>query len=110
MNDVLQESGGYLIVSIDFSGYVRRSCGTIVHRETESLHHLSECLDSFTEAKGKLPIDEEHAILELNIHGGAQAVWMREDQEPELRARLDKWRSCYGGWKICRLQGVTNES
>lgn len=101
MNDVIPESGGFLIVSVDPFGYIYDEYnGWMIHRETRDLHQHSL---SFTEAKSKLPTHDELCLLELTPRGGGMAMWMREEQISELSRRRDRWKGCYGSWPIHTL-------
>lgn len=104
--DVIPPVGGFLLVRITSSGYIRHGRanydfqGQIVHRETRGLHELPACFPSLSAAKAHLNGDDEIAILELTSEGGGAALWMREDTVGELTARRDRFHSCYGQWPV----------
>lgn len=107
MNDVLPESGGFLIVRINGQGIIGSpSQGhSVVHRETRDLHLDPRCIPSLVEAKTWLQaLDGDGVvILELTPEGGGSHIWMREEQKELLVPRLDRYKGCYGGWPIRTL-------
>jgi hypothetical protein len=87
--------GGYIYVEDTISR-------SMVHRETRNLHYDTQAVPTLDEAKRGL-VDENNMILELTPSGGGAAVWVKSEDAPEVRRRLQTWSGCYGAWPVKEL-------
>jgi hypothetical protein len=109
----------YILVEIDSCGYIRaqdyyqyESYGcqtptTIVHRESVDIDKTGAMkvysdLDS-AKADWDGSGDSDKCILALDEQGAGKDIWMGEEQAQRLTERLKIWSSCYGGWKVRKL-------
>ena len=105
----------YILVNIPEDGMIRteteyrylvNSMTKVVHRESvgldqaEGIRVFSKLETIKSEWSGP---ESDEAILSLDGSGAAENIWMAESQLERLGERLKRWSSCYGGWKIRRL-------
>lgn len=109
--DVLPDSNGFLVVSINSGGYIY-SCGIskrMVHRESRNMQEWGSCWPTLGEAK-LLVTGDDQFVLELDNKGAGRICWLYEDTIERLSPRFDFWKGCYGKWPIRPMNRKETES
>lgn len=107
----------FILVDIDNQGYIkteneydyRNGYKTrVVHRESVNLDRQDgiKCYARLEMAKDdwRGPSSDQ-AVLALDDEGSGQNIYVAEEQSERLTGRLKIWSSCYGGWKVRKLNG-----
>lgn len=97
----------FLAIRIRPDGYIQTKdpLDKTVHKESINLHYRHSYFDTLAVALDEVQRDSETALLELTEEGAGSAIWMEKSQIDTLVPRLNKWRGCYGGWEIKKLNG-----
>lgn len=110
----------YILVEIPEDGMVRTEgdirdsennrtygCpGNVIHKTTVDLDKIDgiRVFNRLDSAKSEWSgAESDEAILSLNDLGQAENIWLAERQSDRLTVRLKRWSSCYGGWKVKKL-------
>lgn len=101
----------YVLCDVQADGCIRLKDGwhKIVHRESLGVHTWSgvTCYSTLDAAKNALQDGDENIILGLDKEGAGDSVWMFPAQKPVVQPRLNRWRGCYGTWKVLFLNART---
>lgn len=103
----------YIIVEVDSGGYVKTITpghgNRVIHKETKGMLHYLPCqnlLDDAIDLLRRFVSRRDYCILGLTEDGGGKELWMTDEQRELIEPRLNKWRGCYGGWPIRRLNSL----